>query len=50
MDAAGNIAVAKDGGNVQAVTASTITSRAVSAAVRAAANAAVEWLAFNGGN
>jgi electron transport complex protein RnfG len=49
MKADGNITVKKDGGDVDAVTASTITSRAVSLIVKNAAQAGAKWLAANGG-
>ncbi|MDR0408798.1 MAG: RnfABCDGE type electron transport complex subunit G [Spirochaetaceae bacterium] len=49
MKAWGNIAVKKDGGDVDAITASTITSRAVSLIVKTAAQAGAEWLVVNGG-
>ncbi|MDR2659035.1 MAG: RnfABCDGE type electron transport complex subunit G [Spirochaetaceae bacterium] len=49
MKADENIAVKKDGGIVDAITASTITSRAVSLIVKNAARAGVEWIAANGG-
>jgi Na+-translocating ferredoxin:NAD+ oxidoreductase RnfG subunit len=48
--AAGNIAVAKDGGQVTAITAATISSRAVSALVAEAAKQGSAWLASNGGS
>ncbi|MDR2795915.1 MAG: RnfABCDGE type electron transport complex subunit G [Spirochaetaceae bacterium] len=50
MKAAGNIAVKKDGGTVEAITAATITSRAVSLIVKNAAQAGVEWMTANGGS
>ncbi|MDR2098050.1 MAG: RnfABCDGE type electron transport complex subunit G [Spirochaetaceae bacterium] len=50
MKADGNIAVKKDGGDVDAITASTITSRAVSLIVKNAAAAGAKWLAANGGS
>jgi electron transport complex protein RnfG len=49
MKAGGNIAVKKDGGGVEAITAATITSRAVALIVKNAAAAGSEWLAANGG-
>jgi electron transport complex protein RnfG len=49
MKASENITVKKDGGIVDAITASTITSRAVSLIVRNAAQAGADWLAANGG-
>jgi electron transport complex protein RnfG len=49
MKAGSNIAVTKDGGSVDAITASTITSRAVSLIVDNAAQAGAKWLAGNGG-
>ncbi|MDR3325047.1 MAG: RnfABCDGE type electron transport complex subunit G [Spirochaetaceae bacterium] len=49
MGVAGNIAVKKDGGNVIAITAATITSRAVSLLVNESAKAGSAWLAQNGG-
>jgi electron transport complex protein RnfG len=48
MVADGNIKVAKDGGQVQAVTAATITSRAVALEVNAAGEAGKKWLAAEG--
>jgi electron transport complex protein RnfG len=45
----GNIAVQKDGGSVVAITAATITSRAVSLLVSESAKAGSAWLAQNGG-
>lgn len=41
----GSIAVQKDGGNVVAITAATITSRAIALAVNEAAKAGAAWLA-----
>jgi electron transport complex protein RnfG len=49
MKADGNIAVTKDGGAVQAITAATITSRAVALIVKNAAQAGSQWIAANGG-
>jgi electron transport complex protein RnfG len=49
MKATGNIAVRKDGGAVEAITAATVTSRAVSLIVRNAAAAGFEWIRANGG-
>ncbi|MDR2796495.1 MAG: RnfABCDGE type electron transport complex subunit G [Spirochaetaceae bacterium] len=49
MKSAGNIAVKKDGGGVETITAATITSRAVSLIVKNAAQAGSEWIAANGG-
>jgi electron transport complex protein RnfG len=49
MSASDNIAVQQDGGQVTAITAATITSRAVSLAVNEAAKAGSAWLA-KGGN
>jgi electron transport complex protein RnfG len=43
-----NIAVRQDGGDVTAITAATITSRAVASIVREAANAGAMWLAEAG--
>jgi len=43
-----NITVVKDGGEVTAITAATISSRAVSLLVREAASAGYKWLANNG--
>jgi electron transport complex protein RnfG len=48
MSANGKIAVQKDGGDVVAITASTITSRAVSLIVKNAAGAGSKWLAGQG--
>ncbi|GHV19652.1 electron transport complex subunit G [Spirochaetia bacterium] len=45
--AADNLAVTKDGGNIAAITASTITSRAVTKLVKSAADAGSGWLAQN---
>jgi electron transport complex protein RnfG len=45
-----NIKVKKDGGVIDAITAATITSRAVSGIVRNAAQAAAAWLSANGGS
>jgi electron transport complex protein RnfG len=49
MKASDNIAVKKDGGSVEAITAATITSRAVALIVKNAAQAGADWLAANGG-
>jgi electron transport complex protein RnfG len=49
IKAGGNIAVTKDGGTVEIITAATITSRAVALIVKNAAEAGVGWLAANGG-
>jgi electron transport complex protein RnfG len=49
MAASGNITVKQDGGDVAAITAATITSRAVALAVSEAAKAGSAWLA-KGGN
>jgi electron transport complex protein RnfG len=49
MKAADKIAVKKDGGNIDSITAATITSRAVALIVKNAAEAGVEWIAANGG-
>jgi electron transport complex protein RnfG len=48
MEAGGNIKVTKDGGKVEAITAATITSRAVSRVVNSAGIAGRNWLAGNG--
>jgi electron transport complex protein RnfG len=48
MAADGTIKVAKDGGRVQAVTAATITSRAVSLLVNTAGEAGKKWLSAEG--
>ncbi|MDR3276890.1 MAG: FMN-binding protein [Treponema sp.] len=45
----GTIKVAKDGGRVQAVTAATVTSRAVALLVNTAGEAGKKWLAAEGG-
>ncbi|GMO42214.1 MAG: RnfABCDGE type electron transport complex subunit G [Termitinemataceae bacterium] len=47
-NAASNLKVEKDGGDVIAITASTISSRAVAKLVTAAAQSGAEWLASNG--
>jgi electron transport complex protein RnfG len=44
-----NIAVKKDGGGVEAITAATITSRAVALIVKNAAETGSQWIAANGG-
>ncbi|MDR2601986.1 MAG: FMN-binding protein [Spirochaetaceae bacterium] len=49
MDSNGKIAVEKDGGNVVAITAATISSRAVALLVAEAARAGGEWISKNGG-
>jgi electron transport complex protein RnfG len=49
MKSSDNIAVRKDGGGVEAITAATITSRAVALIVKNAARAGSEWIAANGG-
>jgi electron transport complex protein RnfG len=49
MKASDNIAVKKDGGRVEAITAATITSRAVALIVKNAAEAGSQWIAANGG-
>jgi electron transport complex protein RnfG len=49
MNSSENITVKKDGGSIQAITAATITSRAVSLIVKNAAQAGTDWLAANGG-
>jgi electron transport complex protein RnfG len=49
MRADGTIAVEKDGGSVVAITAATISSRAVSLLVSEAAKQGYEWLKTNGG-
>jgi electron transport complex protein RnfG len=49
MSVTGNIKVKKDGGDVIAITAATITSRAVSLLVSESAKAGSAWLAQNGG-
>ncbi|GHV45359.1 electron transport complex subunit G [Spirochaetia bacterium] len=48
MAADGNIKVTKDGGAVEAITAATITSRAVSLLVNTAGEAGKKWLAAEG--
>jgi electron transport complex protein RnfG len=50
MEADGSIKVAKDGGQVVAITAATITSRAVSLIVNTAGSAGKAWLQANGGS
>jgi electron transport complex protein RnfG len=48
MAADGSIKVTKDGGTVEAITAATITSRAVSLLVNVSAEAGKKWLAAEG--
>lgn len=49
MKSDANIAVRKDGGGVEAITAATITSRAVALIVKNAAEAGSQWITANGG-